>query len=426
MKKITEVFACLAFVLSVFCMGCTKESASKNKTITILLDRNVPTTGIEAVARLAEKEIGIKVVIDLRPGDPEGTNIVKTRLASGEMADICFCNTGSLFKALNPEKYFIDISKYEWSKEIAPSFKESVSVDGAIYGIPSGSSSAGAVMYNKKVYEKYNLSVPHTWNDFIKNCEIIKAGGDTALIGTFKDSWTSQVLFLGDNYNICSKNPDFPKEFESGNAKYLTTPVALRSFQKLSETRPFYGEDFLAATYIDGVTALATGSGAHWIMLTQVLSTIEEIFPDSINDIGVFGVPGDDPEDHGITVWNSAGFFGNAKSPNREAILAFMEFYISQKALDEYSKAAKPVGPFEITGARLSEDVYPAVREDMMAYFKDGKTDTALEFKTSVKGLNLPNICTECASGQTSPEEAAAIYDKDCYKQALQMNLNWR
>ena len=40
--------------------------------------------------------------IETRPGGTDGDNIVKTRLATGEMTDIFNYNSGSLFQAINP------------------------------------------------------------------------------------------------------------------------------------------------------------------------------------------------------------------------------------------------------------------------------------------------------------------------------------
>ncbi len=37
-----------------------------------------------------------------RPGGTDGDNIIKTRLATGEMTDVFRYNTGSLFQAINP------------------------------------------------------------------------------------------------------------------------------------------------------------------------------------------------------------------------------------------------------------------------------------------------------------------------------------
>ena len=48
----------------------------------------------------------IKISIETRPGGTDGDNIVKTRLATGEMTDIFNYNAGSLFQAINPQLKF--------------------------------------------------------------------------------------------------------------------------------------------------------------------------------------------------------------------------------------------------------------------------------------------------------------------------------
>ena len=42
--------------------------------------------------------------IETRPGGTDGDNLVKTRLATGEMTDIFYYNSGSLLQALNPDR----------------------------------------------------------------------------------------------------------------------------------------------------------------------------------------------------------------------------------------------------------------------------------------------------------------------------------
>ena len=58
-------------------------------------------------------------------------------------------------------------------------------------------------------------------------------------------------------------------------------------------------------------------------------------------------------------------------------------------------------------------------------FFDTGRTAMALEFQTAVKGANCASICQELESGQTTAAEAAAKYDEDCKKQAVQLGLNW-
>ena len=391
----------------------------------MLIDTDMTLAGIQAVCDLAQEKLGITVEIETRAGGADGDNIVKTRLASGDMADLCGYNSGSLLAALNPAEYFIDISGEEWANKLDDTYKSSVTVDNAVYGVPAASTQAGAILYNKELYEKYKLEIPKTWDEFKKNCDVLKEAGETALIGTFADSWTSQVLYLGDHYNVQAKEPNFAKDFEAGTAKYATTPAALRSFEKLADTTQYYNSDYLATTYDDGCDMIVNGEGAHWIILTQALSNIYELYGEDVNKVGVFAVPGDDANDNGLTVWMPTSWYGNKNSDKVDDIKRFMEFYISDEALDAYTSAILPDGPYCVKGYELPDNAYDAVKQEQ-EYFDAGKTSTALEFQTAVKGSNCPAICQECGSGQTTAEEAAKAYDEDCLKQAVQLGLDWK
>lgn len=407
-----------------------KSNGEDNKSgeireLSVLVDTDTSMKGFQAVVALAEETLGIKINMDTRPGGSDGDNIVKTRLASGDMADLCLYNSGALLSALNPAEYFIDISGVAFVDRLDDTYKETISIDGATYGVPFSSSMAGAVLYSKEMYEKYNLEVPKTWEEFMTNCEVLKKAGETAIIGTFADSWTSQVAFLGDNYNLMAQDPEFVKKFEEGEAKFATTPAALRSFEKLADTTSYYNEDYLAATYDDGCDMIANGEGGHWFMLTQALSNIYELYGDDINKIGVFAVPGDEAANQGLTVWMPSTLYGNKNSDNVDLIKEFMEFYVSDEALNAYTSAILPDGPYCIKDYELPENAYDAVSTDMQSYFDSGKTEVAMEFLTPVKGSDAPSICQELGSGQTTPEQAAEKYDDDCAKQAMQLGLDW-
>ncbi|MEJ5190043.1 MAG: carbohydrate ABC transporter substrate-binding protein, partial [Breznakiellaceae bacterium] len=72
-------------------------SAKAPVKLSLLIDNQSPTEGLRAVAAAAEKKFNIKIVFNLRPGGSEGDNVVKTRLAAGDMDDLCFYNSGSLY-----------------------------------------------------------------------------------------------------------------------------------------------------------------------------------------------------------------------------------------------------------------------------------------------------------------------------------------
>lgn len=398
----------------------------KEATLSMLIDSNTNLAGFDAVAALAKEKLGITVEIELRPGGTDGDNVVKTRLASGDMSDILMYNSGSLLAALNPSEYFINLNSQPLIDRLDDTFKFAASVDGSTYGVPFSSAQAGGVLYSKPLYKELGLEVPTTWAEFIANCDVIKAAGKVAIYGGFADSWTAQVLYLGDHYNVAAAEPNFAADFQAGKIKYATDVAGLKSFQKLASTTAYYNEDSLATTYNDACEVISNGGAAHWMMLTFALSNIYALYPDKINDIGVFGIPGDNAADQGLTVWMPAGLYGNKNTGKEEDIQRFLEFYVSDEALDAYTAAVLPDGPYCIKGYKLPENAYEAVRNDMQPYFDAGKTSTALEFQTAVKGPNCSQICQELVIGQTTAEEAAKAYDEDCVKQAVQLGLDWK
>ena len=60
--------------------------------------------------RLHRRSIpNVTIEIETHPGGTDGDNLVKTRLATGDMPDIFYYNSGSLLQALNPSDTLVDL-----------------------------------------------------------------------------------------------------------------------------------------------------------------------------------------------------------------------------------------------------------------------------------------------------------------------------
>ncbi len=415
-----------AFLVLVFCVAGLLAGGTvfAQTNLTLLIDNQTALDGIKGVIDAAQKALGISVTIDLRPGGAEGDNVVKTRLATGDMDDLSFYNSGSLFQALNPPQNFVDLTNEPYMKNIVDSFKQTVSVGGRVYGIPAQTAMGGGWLYNKKVYAQLGLKVPRTWSELLANCTKIKAAGKIAVIGSYKDDWTSQLILLADYYNVQAQYPGFAADYTNHKATYAGTPIALRGFEKLQQIYKmgFMNKDSLATTYDVALKMLADGTGAHYPMLTFALANIKNTAPDKLNDIGFFAQPGDTAAKNGLTVWMPAGIYLYKNGKNVDAAKKWAAFYVSQEGIAAYMERQKPDGPFAVKGVKLPADVVPAAK-DMLPYFDSGNTAPALEFLSPIKGPNLPQICVECGSGIATPIDAAKEYDRDVEKQAKQLGL---
>ena len=368
----------------------------------------------------------IKITIETRPGGTDGDNIIKTRLATGEMTDIFNYNDGSLFQAINPIKNITDLNDEPWEADVLGSFKSVVTAtDGHVYGVPFGAAMGGGVLYNKKIYADLGLSVPKDWAAFMANSEKIKAAGKTGLIQSFADSWTAQLFVLGDYFNVQAAVPDFAEKYTANQLKYATTPAAMRGFEHGKEVfdAGFLNADASAATLDDALRQLATGEGAHYPMLTFAISNIAANYPENLNDVGFFAIPGDNASSNGVTVWMPSAIYIAKTSQHQEEAKKFVAFVASVAGCESLTKAGAATGPYLVKGCTLPTDVPPAVNDLQQYFAADGMTAPALEFVSPVKGPNLSQITVEVGSGIRSPAEAAALYDEDVKKQAQQLGL---
>ncbi|MGV2436906.1 MAG UNVERIFIED_CONTAM: extracellular solute-binding protein [Anaerolineae bacterium] len=177
----------------------------------------------------------VTIEIETRPGGTEGDNIVKTRLATGDMSDLFFYNSGSLLQALNPAQTLVDLSDQAFLENVVESFLPTVSQGEGVFGVPVGTAMGGGILYNKKVYADLGLSVPTTWEQFVANNVVIAEAGIAPVLASFGDSWSSQLFVLGDYYNVAQAEPDFAEKYTANQAKYVTSPAAMAGFSYLQQ-----------------------------------------------------------------------------------------------------------------------------------------------------------------------------------------------
>ncbi|UFU03045.1 ABC transporter substrate-binding protein [Ruania suaedae] len=390
------------------------------------------TTAEEADVELAEQLISafnednpdVTINVDTRPGGTEGDNLIKTRLSTGEMADVFVYNSGSLFQALNPTTNLVDLSDRPWAGELTEDYTSVVSTDGTLYGGPYGSSFAGGIAYNGAIYDELGLEVPESWDDFMANNEEIAAAGYDPVIQTYGDTWTSQLFVLGDFANVNAEDPEWAEQYTAHERFYAEEP-ALAGFEHLQEVQEagFLNENYPSAIMEDGARMLAEGEGVHYPILTNFLDTVRANHPDAVEDIRFMAIPADDPANTSATIWQPDGIYipQTTEGAELEAATAFVDFVAGPEACEIFTEQSNPTGPY-VNGCELPSDVAPLV-QDVQSYFDAERTAPALEFLSPIKGPNLENITVEVGSGIRGAEEAAANYDRDVENQARQLGL---
>jgi raffinose/stachyose/melibiose transport system substrate-binding protein len=406
------------------------EAAAEPVALTWYVDDNNVTQArlqglIDAYTKLHPE---VTIDIETHPGGTDGDNLVKTKLATGDMPDLFYYNSGSLLQALNPADTLVDLKDQPFVANLQESYLPTVSAtNGAIVGVPTEGSLGGGILYNMNIYSDLGLSVPKTWAEFAANNEKIKQDGKAAPVcATFADTWTSQLFVLADYYNVQVADPTFAADYTANKAHYADTPAAQAGFAHLQEAfdKDWWQKDFGADKFEIGQQKLAEGKCAHYPMLTFAVGTIVENYPDMKDKIGFFGQPGDDAATNGSTIWMPAATYipKTTTGAKLDAAKAFVNFIGTVDGCNAMTAGVAPSGPYVVKGCTLPDDVPQAIK-DIQPYIDGGNNSPALEFLSPVKGPSLENITTAVGSGLQKADQAAKDYDADVEKQAKQLGL---
>ncbi len=397
-------------------------------TITFLTDNG--DTTVASAKYLADAfhaaNPSITVKLDSRPGGSDGDNLIKTRLSTGEMADVFEYNTGSLLSALKPAQNLVALGDQPWAGQLETNFANSGKVDNTLYAGPWSTAFGGGVMYNIPAYKKLGLSIPLTWSQFMANNAVIKKAGLTAVEETYGETWTAQLPVLADFHNVAAQVPNFAGQYTAGVAKYANTPSALTGFQHIADFRDegLVNKDFASAKLNDGLAAVANGTAVQYPQIGSTATGIDTVAPGKANDVGIFAWPGQDASTNGLTLWPGTGMYipKTTTDAKLDAAKKFIAYAATQDGCDAVAKGSPPAGPFLTSACTLPDDV-STVAKNTTAYVKSGQVSPALEFLSPIKGPNLEQICIQVGTGQVSAEKGASLYDADVRKQALQLGL---
>jgi raffinose/stachyose/melibiose transport system substrate-binding protein len=385
---------------------------------------DIATAEAIAAAFMAENP---DVTITVDASGPEGIELdgaVKTKLATDDMADVFWYNSGALLQALNPDQTLLGAGDAAWVDNLNESYRTTVSTDNGTYGAPVGSAMGGGIFYNAAVYEELGLEIPTTWAEFMANNAAVDAAGIAPVIQSYGDTWTSQMIVLADFYNVYTQNPDFGDQLTANETSFSDDPNATASFVHLQELAEagYFNEDFATTTLDQALAKLANGEGAHYPMLTFAQATITENYPDQADDIGFFAIPGASADQNGLTTWMPSSLYAPKNTPHPETVQELMAFIASPAGCDAITEARGVTGPYVVEGCEISGAV-PRIVSDMLPYFENDATAPALEFLSPVKGPNLQSITVEVGSQIRSGVDAAEMFDDDNEQVAQQLGL---
>jgi len=399
----------------------TAAALADDVTITYMASQDWVQDAEMELGKKFTEQTGIKVDYQIIPSD-QYTTLLMNKLSKGECTDLFGSQAGQfdIVTQLNVEKNAVDLSGEAWASTVDPLASAETSVGGKLYGQPVQDVSAvWAVAYNKKVFEKLNLSVPTNYEEFKAVCEAIKADGMIPVYEAVSDGWHHQLWFCEMGVAIEHAEPGTAEKLNSNQMGFADSATAKKLVEQIKEMADlgYWGDNYMANAYSDAAKAIATGECAMTVANQGFPTEIHAAYPDfPAEDIGFFVMPLCDNQ---VLNMNPVGptrfiFSGSAHIEEAKKYLAFLaEPENIQYLIDNVPK----FNTLPFTGAK---DVY----SDEISAFYAAYPEHGTVYQTSVKYVNpqwmeIGSELTAVLLGDETPEDMLKAIDRNRADQAL-------
>ena len=274
----------------------TAAALADDVTITYMASQDWVQDAEMVLGEKFTEQTGIKVDYQIIPSD-QYTTLLMAKLNNGECTDLFGSQAGQfdIVTQLNVEKNAVDLSGEAWASTVDPLAFAETSVDGKLYGQPVQDVSAvWAIAYNKKVFEKLNLSVPTNYEEFKAVCEAIKADGITPIYEAVSDGWHHQLWFCELGVAIENAEPGTAEKLNKNEMGFADSAAAKQLIDQIKEMVDlgYWGDNYMANAYSDAARAIAEGEYAMTVANQGFPTEIHDAYPDfAAEDIGFFVMP---------------------------------------------------------------------------------------------------------------------------------------
>ncbi|NOU77031.1 extracellular solute-binding protein [Paenibacillus sp. LMG 31458] len=342
------------------------EKTAEKVTLTLMANQdwvNKPMT--QKAWKMYEEKTGNKLDIQAVPID-SWEKVMKTKFATGEMTDIVMYYGGYQLSAIQPDKNFVDMSAEPWAADLKDFVLPQVKVNNKVYGFPLWEGSVSGMLYNKDIFQKYNIAVPKTQEEFLAACETLKKNGITPIYMAFKDIWPLLPQFGFDP--VLKKTPDLLDKLNSNQTKFADVKElnSLVAWYKMLADKGYLGTKFSTNTW-DGQPAALTSEKYAMVYAwdTYLESDMEPKAKGSSSKFGLMPMFLGVNEEGTYEGPNAISTYVNKNSKNVEQAKAFIQFMAKPENLNEIYKDQPTQTYFKSVTSNKPTPQYTAAKESV-------------------------------------------------------------
>lgn len=350
--------------------GCGGSSSSSEKSagskssdeLTIMCVGTEADTYLDAYQKIAESfskdnEYGVTVNFEFYENEQYKTKLT-TLMASNSVPDLFFTWELSYLQPFVEGGKVADLTSYleedsEWKDSFAGGTLEPLTYDEKVYAVPTQKSLC-VMFYNKQLFEQNGVSVPTTYDEFLKACETLKGNGVTPMALGGSDAWIPGQFMQQLSNGIAGM--DLYDGIAAGETAWndKANVESGEELQKIADAG-YFQDGYIGMDQNEARAQFLNGKTAMYFMGAWDCSTVAE--SDIGENAGAFILPAKNPEYDNISVGSVDTSFAVAETcKNKDAAVAFLKYWTSaeQEAELLYDQGRIPASVFDVDESKLN------------------------------------------------------------------------
>lgn len=410
MKKTWFGIIAVILMASIVVLSCAKketQKTAKDEAATLTMGSWRTDDVVQITALLAEyKKIKPNVTIEFKPTNaPDYNATLRLQLENGTGPDLLYSRSYATGEQLLLDGYVADVSNI-------PGLKDNFTVgnrapwtakDGRSFAVPFNAI-VQVVYYNKDIFNKAGLSVPQTWEDFLKTCDVLKQSGITPIANGLADEWDINECFMMGILPSFVGGAEGRLAYESGKTP-INDKKMVAAFQAMADVAQYCPKGFESLTYNDSIGLFSIGDVAMWVDGSWTAGQ----FADLSFEWGTFALPAPKGNKSAICFHPDTGIGYNKATKHEQECKDFLAWLCT---VDGATTSAKfmPKGFFPMINASITIDDPHA--NEILALVKNKLQDARLVWPRFMTGTPSGYVLMNqgvisVMRGELSAQEAA-------------------